>query len=57
MDIDCSKDQNKMVRRDTTSINEMTFYVNDGTREVTNDANHRTYIETDENCVCKAKMN
>ena len=54
MDIDCELPQNKIVRKDMSSIGPLTFFANDGVRDVTSDvAQTKSYFETDGNCVCK----
>ena len=54
MDIDCELPQNKIVRKDMSSIGPLTFFAHDGVRDVTSDvAQTKSYFETDGNCVCK----
>ena len=53
MDIDCLKTQNEITRKDMSSVGPFTFFVNDGTKDITRDSGQKTYIEVDGNCVCK----
>ena len=47
------KTQNEITRKDMSSVGPFTFFVNDGTKDITRDSGQKTYIEVDGNCVCK----
>ena len=53
MSIDCELENNKIVRRDLTAMDEKTYFVNDGIIDISNDVGKKSYKEIDGNCVCK----
>ena len=52
--IDCENEQNRYTRKDLTALGSpLSFFVDDGIKEITNDVGQKTYIEVDSDCVCK----